>query len=112
MNSPAPAPSSTLVGNLLIVRMDPPDTAAVRVAPPAANDGVLADTRATGLLMITVPAMPSIPAAPTPTAMPAAAAGAHPRLPRVPLAIALAATFWMLGTLILLTFAIAYRLVA
>lgn len=87
MNSPKPALSPTAVGNLVIVRL-PPQYAAAPLAPSpqAANDAAVTELR---------------PIA-APTAAPV----------RISLAVALAVGFWMFGTLILATLALAYRLVA
>lgn len=89
MNSPEPALSPAAAGNLLIVRLEPQIAASALSTPPlAANDGVLAERY--------------LPPAPPRAAPPTGPA-------RVPL-IALAAGFWMLGSAILLTLALAARL--
>lgn len=101
MNSPAPALTPTAVGTPLIVRLDPPPAATPIAATPivikplapasqAANDGNIAAAQAA---TASVSAQRSRPA-------------------RVPVLIALAAGFWMLGTAILVTLALATRLVA
>ncbi|MGE6915965.1 hypothetical protein [Achromobacter kerstersii] len=103
MNSPEPLPlPSTAVGNIITIPLEPPFTAAASApTPQAANDSVLTDVRVGAVLPpISVPAIP-IPL--------------HPKAPRplrVPAAIALAVAFWMLGSAILLTLALAYRFVS
>lgn len=102
MNSPEPLLTSTPVGNIFTVPLAPQfKTVASAPTPKAANDSVLTDVRVGAVLPpISVPAMPI------------ALHQKAPRPLRVPPAIALAAAFWMLGSAILLTLALAYRLVA
>ncbi|CAB3709814.1 MULTISPECIES: hypothetical protein [Achromobacter] len=103
MNSPELLPlPSTAVGNIITVRLAPQVTAAASApTPQAANDSVLTDVRVGAMLPpISVPAIPI---------------SLHPKAPRplrVPPAIALAVAFWMLGSAILLTLALAYRFVS
>ncbi|WP_454677568.1 hypothetical protein [Achromobacter marplatensis] len=95
MNSPQPALTSTPAGNIMIVvRMGPESSIGQYAAPcDAANDGILP---------------------PPPEGLPAPAVHAvqAPHRTRVPLAIALAAMLWVLGTILLLTLAMAYQLMA
>ena len=95
MNSPQPALTSTPAGNIMIVvRVGSPSPVGLYADPlEAANDGLL-PTPLDGL--------------PAPVLQ---AVQTHPRM-RIPLAVALAAMLWILGTILLLTLAMAYQLMA
>lgn len=81
----------------MIVRLGSPDPTGQYADPrEAANDGILSKP-------------PDELAAPAALIVPAVQA--HHRM-RVPLAIALAAMLWILGTILLLTLALAYQLLA
>lgn len=95
MNSPQPASAltPTPAGNILIVRLGSQDAIGpFAQARDAANDTILAKP-------------------PDALAAPVVLAGQTHRL-RIPLALALAAMLWVLGTIVLLTLALGYRLLA
>ncbi|MFC0259569.1 hypothetical protein [Achromobacter marplatensis] len=95
MNSPQPALTSTPAGNIMIVVRMGPESSIGQYADPrdAANDGIL-------------------PPPPDGLPVPVVHAVQAPHRMRVPLAIALAAMLWILGTILLLTLALAYQLMA
>ncbi|MFY0477240.1 hypothetical protein [Achromobacter marplatensis] len=92
MHSPQPVLTSAPVGNVRIVYLAPQSAVGPMAEPRvAANDDILPP--------------------PQPLASPAGEAGPIP-LMQVPLAIALAVMLWAMGALVLLTLALAYRLLA
>lgn len=92
MHAPQPVVTSAPAGNVTIVLLAPLSAAGpLATSREAANDGVLAK--------------------PSGAASPAADAGQIPSM-QVPLAIALAAVLWAMGAIVLLTLALAYRLLS